>query len=92
MSGKNGQNHPSITGGPKGVTTGEQTVYRGRRDPAAPVGEECTVRVDGGEPLDFRYGFLSASPPGFEWSYGGSGPAQLAIAILTHAHDDQVAC
>jgi len=25
------------------------------------------------------------SPDGFEWSYGGSGPAQLALAILLHA-------
>jgi len=24
------------------------------------------------------------SPDGFEWGYGGSGPAQLALAILLH--------
>ncbi|WP_228841848.1 DUF6166 domain-containing protein [Haloarcula sp. CBA1127] len=35
---------------------------------------------------------LSASPSGFEFGYGGSGPAQLAIAILAHAFDDEVAC
>lgn len=25
------------------------------------------------------------SPDGFEWGYGGSGPAQLALALLLHA-------
>lgn len=66
------------------------TVYQGRRDSTAPVGEECTVRVDG-EPLDTRYDLLSASPSGFEWGYGGSGPAQLAIALLAHAYDEEFA-
>ena len=28
------------------------------------------------------------SPTGFEWGYGGSGPAQLALAILADALDD----
>jgi hypothetical protein len=65
-------------------------VYQGRRDPTAPVGEECTVRVNG-EQLDARYDLLSASPSGFEWAYGGSGPAQLAIAILANAFDDEFA-
>lgn len=66
------------------------TVYQGRRDSTAPVGKECTVRVDG-EPLDTRYDLLSASPSGFEWGYGGSAPAQLAIALLAHAHDEEFA-
>jgi hypothetical protein len=67
------------------------TVYQGRRDPTAPVGEEVKVTVDG-EPLSKRYDLLSASPSGFEYGYGGSGPAQLAIAILAHAYDDEFAC
>jgi len=66
-------------------------IYQGRREPTAPVGEECTVTVDS-EPLDNRYDLLSASPSGPEWGYGGSGPAQLAIAILAHAYDDEFAC
>lgn len=66
------------------------TVYHGHRDPTAPVGEECTVRVDG-EPLDMRYDLLSASPSGFQWGYGGSGPAQLAVALLAHAYDEEFA-
>lgn len=28
------------------------------------------------------------SPDGFEWGYGGSGPAQLAFAILLHLTGD----
>jgi hypothetical protein len=56
----------------------------------APVGEEVTVTVDG-DPLDRRYDLLSASPSGFEYGYGGSGPAQLAVAILAHAYDDEFA-
>jgi hypothetical protein len=85
------QDRPSITGGLDSVATTEQTVYRGRRDPTAPVDEEVEVMADG-ESLDCRYDLLSASPSGFEWSYGGSGPAQLAIAILADAYDDEFAC
>jgi hypothetical protein len=66
------------------------TAYQGRRDSTAPVCQECTVRV-GGESLDARYDLLSASPSGFEWGYGGSGPAQLAVAILAHTYDDEFA-
>lgn len=44
-----------------------------------------------GERLACRYDLLSASPDGFEWGYGGSGPAQLAVSILAHAFDDQFA-
>ncbi|KPN29414.1 hypothetical protein SY89_00127 [Halolamina pelagica] len=32
---------------------------------------------------------VSHSPSGFEWGYGGSGPAQLALAILLDYTDDQ---
>ena len=91
MSREKPQDRPSITGGLGSVATTEQTVYRGRRDPTAPVDEEVEIVVDG-ESLDCRYDLLSASPSGFEWSYGGSGPAQLAIAILAHAYDDEFAC
>jgi len=79
---------PSSKGSQAGLST--ETVYRGRRDPTAPVGEECTVIVDD-ERLNCRYDLLSASPAGFEWSYKGSGPAQLAIALLAHAFSDEFA-
>jgi len=90
LSGEKPDKRPSITGVRRGVATADQTVYRGRRDPAAPVGEEVEVTADG-EPLAKRYDLLSASPTGFEFGYGGSGPCQLAIAILAHAYDDEFA-
>jgi len=31
----------------------------------------------------------SHSPSGFEWGYGGSGPAQLALALLLDCTDDE---
>ena len=31
------------------------------------------------------------SPSGFEWGYGGSGPCQLALAILLELYDRQTA-
>jgi hypothetical protein len=49
------------------------------------------VTVDGEQCLNCRYDLLSASPSGFEWGYGGSGPATLAIAILAHAYNDEFA-
>jgi len=44
----------------------------------------CTVTVsDGGmcRGLDPRFDLRTHSPDGFEWGYGGSGPAQLALAL-----------
>jgi hypothetical protein len=35
-----------------------------------------------------RHDIVNHSPTGFEWGYGGSGPAQLALAILADALDD----
>ena len=81
---------PPSTSGEKRLGTESTHVYAGHRDPGMPVGEACSVTVDG-DSLDCRYDLLSASPSGFEWGYGGSGPAQLAIAILAHAYDDEFA-
>ena len=40
--------------------------------------------------LDPRYDLKKLSPTGFEWTYEGAGPAQLALAILAdHLGDDQ---
>src|SRR5262249_40617485 len=48
--------------------------------------EGCEVYVrteDGGSyPLALRTEIRNHSPTGFEWGYGGSGPAQLALAII----------
>lgn len=37
-----------------------------------------------GEPLDPRpsQSFRNHSPDGFNWGYGGSGPSQLALAVV----------
>jgi len=32
---------------------------------------------------------MNHSPSGFEWGYGGSGPAQLALALLLDYADDE---
>src|SRR5690349_17135908 len=42
---------------------------------------ECFVTVDG-RALDPRFDLRTHSPTGFEWGYGGSGPAQLALALV----------
>jgi hypothetical protein len=42
--------------------------------------------------LDPRFDLRNHSPTGFEWGYGGSGPAQLALAILAdHFGNDEIA-
>jgi len=50
------------------------------------------VEVDD-QPLSLRLDLENHSPTGFEWGYGGSGPAQLALAILADATgNDELAC
>ena len=41
--------------------------------------------------LDPRYDLRNHSPDGFAWGYGGSGPAQLALALLADAVDAKAA-
>jgi hypothetical protein len=54
-------------------------------------GNRVNVCVDG-EPLNPRLDLQSHSPSGFEWGYGGSGSAQLALALLAeHLEDDGLA-
>lgn len=49
----------------------------------------AVVTVDG-TPLDPRFDIRSFSPAGFEWTYEGDGPRQLALAILAdHLGDPQ---
>lgn len=45
------------------------------------------TREDGTE-LAPRLDLWNHSPTGFEWGYGGSGPAQLALAILADCLED----
>ena len=54
-------------------------------------GHAVDVTVNG-RPLNPRFDLWNHSPTGFEWGYGGSGPAQLALAILAdHFGNDQQA-
>lgn len=46
-------------------------------------GEVISVTVDG-VPLAPRLDLRALSEEGFEWGYVGSGPYQLALAILAH--------
>ncbi|MGM0561420.1 MAG: DUF6166 domain-containing protein [Pseudomonadota bacterium] len=49
------------------------------------------VTVDG-NPLDPRFDLKALSEEGFEWTYEGEAPAQLALAILAdHFQDDRKA-
>lgn len=43
---------------------------------------------DDPQPLDPRFDLANHSPTGFQWGYGGSGPAQLALAICADALGD----
>ncbi|HZT89058.1 MAG TPA: DUF6166 domain-containing protein [Stellaceae bacterium] len=48
----------------------------------------AVVTVDG-RPLPPRYDLKRLSATGFEWTYEGAGPAQLALALLAdHLSDD----
>lgn len=52
----------------------------------------CTVIKANGEPLDPRLDLANKSPTGFSWGYLGSGPSQLALAILAdYLRDDEAA-
>jgi hypothetical protein len=53
--------------------------------------EGAIVTVDG-RPLPPRYDLRTLSKTGFEWTYEGAGPAQLALALLAdHLGDDDAA-
>ncbi len=57
--------------------------YRGVRTETG-----CRVTVDD-RPLKPRLDLRNHSPSGLEWGYLGSGPAQLALALLAHALGDE---
>jgi Family of unknown function (DUF6166) len=53
-------------------------------------GQSLVTVCDGqkSEPLPLRLDLSNHSPTGFSWGYGGSGPAQLAVALLADALGD----
>jgi hypothetical protein len=54
------------------------TVYEGGR------GLDGAVVTADGAPLDPRFDIRVFSRTGFEWTYEGDGPRQLALALLAH--------
>ncbi len=62
-------------------------VYQGTRTP-----EGCVVMVQEGtsapKPLNPRFDLRNHSPTGLEWGYGGSGPAQAALALAADVLGD----
>ena len=56
-------------------------------------GQTLVIVCDGqkSEPLPLRRDLVNHSPTGFGWGYHGSGPAQLALALLADAlgYDDR---
>lgn len=59
-------------------------LYRGTQ--SLPGSCHVVVVENGRErPLNPRYDLRNHSPDGFAYGYGGSGPAQLALAILCDA-------
>lgn len=67
--------------------------YEGMLDgggfPAAVIVHYITKKgVKTRRPLNPRFDLAYKSPDGFAWGYGGSGPAQLALALLADATGD----
>src|SRR5947207_4601958 len=62
------------------------TGYRTENGCAVVVSVGCACRG-----LDPRFDLRNHSPTGFEWGYGGSGPAQLALALAADVLGDDEA-
>ena len=61
-------------------------IYRGVRESDGTC--SVTYGMHHRRALPMRLNLSNHSPTGFEWGYGGSGPAQLALALLAHALKD----
>lgn len=74
----------------------ENRDYVGVREDPTDVLSEASVFVydmttGAKRELPPRNDLVNHSPDGFEWGYAGSGPAQLAFAILLDAFDEKTA-
>lgn len=63
-------------------------VYEGSRN-AVGKAKVSVTRNRKTSPLKLCKSVVNHSPTGFEWGYPGSGPAQLAVAILVDALGDK---
>lgn len=59
-------------------------IYHANRDGTVTILEDDRA----GRPLPPRLDLFNHSPSGFAWGFMGSGPAQLALAILADATGD----
>lgn len=66
---------------PPALPTGKR-LYFGRRAPDGTLRVEVLAPGRGRAPLPH---IIMHSPSGFEWGHGGSGPSDLALAILADA-------
>lgn len=64
-------------------------VYVGTRNARDEVRVLVVQGVGGSKPLPMHLDLFAHSPSGFEWGFAGSGPAQLALAILMDVFDDR---
>jgi hypothetical protein len=62
--------------------------YTGTRHSGGAGGQLVTKEDDILSPIPSQR-LINHSPDGFNWSYGGSGPAQLALALLLDATGDK---
>ena len=78
---------------PPGANPREEVCYRGSRQKDQGAIVEMMYQDRGCQgTLEPRNDLWNHSPDGFEWGYAGSGPAQLALAILAqHTLDDRYA-
>jgi hypothetical protein len=60
------------------ATVPEDNARTDQTDPSGQTERDLPLRLD----------LWNHSPTGFEWGYGGSGPAQLALALLADALGD----
>jgi len=49
----------------------------------------CKRALDGTPEVNIKQEIVCHSPTGFEWGYGGSGPADLALNILYYVTRDK---
>lgn len=63
----------------------QQKIYKGNKD----TREVLVISLKGNYLLPLYLDFCYHSPTGFNWGYGGSGPAQLAFAILYDYFDNK---
>jgi hypothetical protein len=62
--------------------------YTGCRNVSGDLFEVVVERDNSVYHLDPRLDLMNHSPTGVSWGYGGSGPAQLALAILADFLED----